>query len=627
MATRRTWNSLRSGLLPIVACTLLGCLAGGTCAASGETVQATSNSPSAPGRAAASLHETLDAEWEWRLAQFPESATEDGDHRYDDRLTDRSPAAVAQRRKHHHEFLAAIRAIDPNALEGEDRLSWNIFSYFADLAVREDELLLSMASGSAAPWSSDDSPFQVNQMQGIQFELPMLVRSTRFESVEDYTRYLARLQAIPSSLEQLKGLLDAGRVAHVTPPRVALSRLPGQFASLVDPDLNRNPLFAPLLKFPDGIPSERRMAIARSAEQLLQTRVVPSITRFRDYLAQTWIPATRPTLAASDLPRGPEYYALAIERSTTSRKTPRELHELGLTEVARIDQAMQDVIRQVGFAGTPAEFGTFLRTDPRFQFKSADEELIALRDLAKRVDAQLPSLFAVLPRLPYGVRSMPPEEGNNAPHYLAGAIDGSRAGYFEANTNNLAAWPRWSIDALFLHEGVPGHHLQIARGQEISALPKLRRRNGNYAFNEGWALYAEGLGQELGIYADPYTWFGRLSLNSLRACRLVVDTGLHSLEWSRAQAIDYLIAHAHVDPGFAAAEVDRYLVWPGQADSYEVGEHEILALRDRARAELGTRFDIRKFHNAVIDLGSLPLPVLDQVIAAWIDAQRSGSAG
>ena len=222
---------------------------------------------------------------------------------------------------------------------------------------------------------------------------------------------------------------------------------------------------------------------------------------------------------------------------------------------------------------------------------------------------------------------MPPEEGNNAPHYLAGAIDGSRAGYFEANTNNLAAWPRWSIDALFLHEGVPGHHLQISRSQEISALPMLRRRNGNYAFNEGWALYAEGLGQELGIYADPYTWFGRLSLNSLRACRLVVDTGLHSLEWSRAQAIDYLIAHAHVDPGFAEAEVGRYLVWPGQADSYEVGEQEILALRERARAELGVRFDIRKFHNAVIDHGSLPLPVLDQVIAAWIDAQRSGSAG
>ena len=262
------------------------------------------------------------------MAQFPESATEDGDHRYDDRLTDRSPAAVAQRRKHHRQFLAAVRAIDPNALEGEDRLSWDIFSYFADLAVREDELLLSMASSAAAPWSSDDSPFQVNQMQGIQFDLPMLVRSTRFESVEDYTRYLSRLRAIPPSLEQLKGVLDAGRVAHVTPPRIALSRLPDQFASLVDPDLDRNPLFAPFQKFPDGVPSERRTELARSAEQLLHTRVLPSMTRFRDYLAQAWIPATRPILAASDLPRGPDYYALAIERSTTSRKTPRELHEL-----------------------------------------------------------------------------------------------------------------------------------------------------------------------------------------------------------------------------------------------------------------------------------------------------------
>jgi uncharacterized protein (DUF885 family) len=402
--------------------------------------------------------------------------------------------------------------------------------------------------------------------------------------------------------------------------------VPDQFAALVDSDLERNPLFAPFSKLPDEVPAERRAALEQSARELLHDSVIPAVTKFREYLAHVWIPGARQTLGASELPHGSEYYALALERSTTLRKTPRELHELGLKEVARIDQAMQDVMQQVGFTGTVAEFRTFLRTDKRFQFTSADEELMALRDLAKRVDAQLPSLFAVLPRLPYGVRAMPIEEGNNAPHYLTGAIDGSRAGYFEANTNNLAAWPRWSLEALFLHEAVPGHHLQISRGQEIASLPILRRRNGNYAFNEGWGLYAEGLGKELGLYADPYTWFGRLSLDSLRACRLVVDTGLHSFGWSRTQAIDYLIAHAQVDPGFAEAEVDRYLVWPGQATSYKVGEQEILRLRAQAQADLGNRFDIRKFHNAVIDHGSLPLAVLEQVITVWVASQQSAAS-
>jgi uncharacterized protein (DUF885 family) len=588
---------------------------------------APSNEPPPSGSAAASLRAALDAQWEWRAAQFPEDSTAQGDHRYDDRLTDRSAAAVNQRREHHRQFLAAIRGIDRNALEGEDRLSWDIYSYFANLAVREDELLLSMTHGSVAPWSSDDSPLAVNQMQGPQFELPMLVRSTRFASVEDYTHYLVRLQGIPVSLEQLTSQLEVGRRAHVTPPRAALSRLPDQFAALVDPEPAQNPLFAPFLKFPEEVPAARRAALAQSAEQLLQTRVIPSIARFRDYLAKVWIPATRSSLSASALPRGAQYYSLAIERATTLHKTSQELHELGLKEVARIDGEMREVMKQAAFTGTLAEFRMFLRTDKRFQFTTADEELTALRDLAKRVDAQLPGLFAVLPRLPYGIRSMPAEEGNNAPHYLTGAIDGSRAGYFEANTNNLAAWPRWSIEALFLHEAVPGHHLQIARGQEIMALPPLRRRSGNAAFNEGWGLYAEGLGRELGLYADPYTRFGRLSLDSLRACRLVVDTGLHHFGWSRAQAIDYLIAHAQVDPGFAEAEVDRYLVWPGQADAYKVGEQEILALRARAKSELGERFDLRKFHNAVIDHGSLPLPVLDQVISTWIDAQRQTTAG
>jgi uncharacterized protein (DUF885 family) len=452
------------------------------------------------------------------------------------------------------------------------------------------------------------------------------VRSTRFRVDDDYRHYLSRLRAIPGSLKQLQALLEAGRAARLTPAHDALARLPDQFASLADATLAGNPLFAPFASFPAEIPADQRAQLTQAATQILRDAVVPAVREFQNYLAKVWIPAARRTLAASDLPHGQEYYALSIERFTTSPNTPRDLHELGLKEVARIDAQMQAVMQHAGFTGTLAQFRTFLRTDKQFQFASAQDELLALRDLAKRVDAQLPNLFAVLPRLPYGIRSMPPEEGNNAPHYLAGAVDGTRAGYFEANTNNLAAWPRWTIEALFLHEAVPGHHLQIARGQEIAGLPALRRRNGNSAFNEGWALYAEGLGDELGVYADPYTRFGRLSLDSLRSCRLVVDTGLHSFGWPRERAIQYLIEHAQLDRGFAEAEVDRYIVWPGQAVSYKVGEQEILALRERAKAALGSHFDIRRFHNAVIDHGSLPLPVLREVIAAWIDAERAPSA-
>ena len=407
------------------------------------------------------------------------------------------------------------------------------------------------------------------------------------------------------------------------PPKVAVKRLPGQFTALLNPDLARHPLFAPFLAFPAEVPEAVRAELSRAAETTLRQAVLPAVQAFRDYLSQTWLPAATETLAVTNLPQGVEYYALCLRSSTTTGMSAREIHELGRKEVARIDAELRSVLKETGFAGTLGEFRAFLRTDPRFQFTNADQELVAFRDIAKRVDPLLPNLFAELPRLPYGVRPMSPEEGNNAPHYIAGALDGSRAGYFEANVNNLASWPRWTMEALFLHEAVPGHHLQIARAQEIPLLPKFRRKYGNSGYSEGWGLYAEGLGKELGLYTDPYSRFGRLSAEAQRAARLVVDTGLHSGGWSRDQAIDYLIEHAQLERGFAEAEIDRYLVWPGQATAYKVGELQILALRDRARAALGARFDLRRFHNAVLDHGALPLTVLDHVITDWIEAERA----
>ncbi len=573
--------------------------------------------------AAATLQKLLDAEWEWELAQFPEHATSLGDHRYDDKVTDRSPAAIAARRSHHQTLLQAVHHIDRTQLTGEDRISYDILEFTADLAVQGDAFYRAADPKRDLALSSEDSPFAMNPMSGPQLSLPQLVRATRFQDESDYRHFLQRMAQWPTSLSQQRALLETGRSVGLVPPRAAIERLPGQFAPLLTADLEAHPLYAPFKSFPAVIPASTQSELRSQAQALLKSSVIPALQSMRDYLAETYLPSSAVKTGASSLPNGEAYYALSLQRYNTTRMTAREIHDLGLREVARIDNAMREVMKEAGFEGTIAEFRTYLRSDKKFQYESADAELAALRDIAKRIDPQLPSLFVELPRLPYGVRPMSKEEGNNAPHYIAGAIDGSRAGYFEANTNNLAAWPKWTMEALVLHEAVPGHHLQIARAQELAALPKWRRAYGNSGFSEGWGLYSEGLGAQLGLYTDPYTRFGRLSMEAHRAARLVVDTGMHAFGWTRQQSIDYLVEHAQLERGFAEAETDRYLVWPGQATAYKVGEQVILALRRKAESELGTRFDVRRFHNAVIDHGGLPLTVLERVIEDWIAQERA----
>lgn len=573
--------------------------------------------------ASQALHQLLDSEWAWRLKEFPEWATALGEHRYDGLWTDRSAAAIAARRDHHRALLAAVRAIDPSQLTGEDRLSWEFLAFNAENDVRGDELFRSSATGADLPFSADDSPlFLVNQMLGPQFDLPQLALDTRFTTEADYRNFLQRLDTLPMMLQQQQALLEAARQSGWMPPQVPLQRLPDQFASLLDTHLARHPLYAPFERFPASIPPATQAALAQTAQNTMERNVIPALRSFRDYLVTTYIPAGTTTLAVIRLAHGTAYYAWVLQRSNTTRMTIDEIRELGLREVARIDKALVDVMKEARFTGTLADFRRYLRTDKRFQFASAEEQLVAFRDMAKRIDPQLPGLFAVLPRLTYGVRAMPADHGDGAPYYSQGALDGSRAGYFEANTNNLAAWPRWTMDALLLHEAVPGHHIQSARAIELTDLPRLRRVATYGGYSEGWALYAEGLGQQLGLYANPYSRFGRLSMEALRACRLVVDVGLHNDGWSREQAIEYLIEHGQLDRKFAESEVDRYLVLPGAATSYKIGEQKILALRDKARHELGSRFELRRFHNAILDHGALPLVVLESSIDQWIAAEK-----
>lgn len=568
----------------------------------------------APAREAQALYDEV---FEWTLREFPEIATFVGDPRYADRLADQSAAAVERRREQRGKFLDRAQRIDAAALEPVDRVSLRLLRHQLEQGVALDRLCAPLPCSHGESWSP------VTQFNGIQFDLPRLVGATRLASVRDYEAYLARLDAVPSLIDQLIARMETAMKLGWMPAQVAIARVPGQLDAQLDPDPAKSPEYAPFLKFPADIPPPERERLAAAGRRAIATAVIPAFRRLRDFYEQRYLPAAAKNIAASSLPPGLRYYEARLQLFTTTRLTAREIHELGLGEVARVGKEMDATVAAAGFAGTRAEFQRSINADPRFFYTRAEDMLAGYRDIAKRADAEMPRLFAQLPRLPYGIRAMRPEEGDNAEHYVRGSAEAGRAGYFEANVNSLSRRPKWTMETLLLHEAVPGHHLQIARAQELGELPRFRRNAFFVAFSEGWALYAESLGYEMGFYQDPYSKFGNLASEMHRAARLVVDTGIHAFGWSRDRAIGYLVDEAALTPEFATAEVDRYIVTPGQATAYKVGELRIKALRAKARAELGAAFDLRRFHNAVIDHGAVPLDVLDEQIADWIAAEKA----
>jgi uncharacterized protein (DUF885 family) len=558
----------------------------------------------------------FDESWQWTMREFPEFATYLGDHRYDDRLTDLSAAAIARRRAARSEFLARAAKVDGAALDAVDRVSLRVFRYRLEQAAALDTLCAPVSCNYDGFWSP------VTQFDGPQFELPQLVDATRFASTADYDAYIKRLGAVHVQIDQLIALMEGAMKQGWIPPKVAIARVPAQLDAQLDPDVAKSPEYAPFLKFPKEISTADRDRLAAAGRQAIKERVIPAFQRLRDFYVQRYLPAASTSIAASSLPPGLRYYESRLEVNTTTHMGAQEIHDLGLSEVARIAKEMEATIDAAGFKGTRADFQKFLHADPRFFYTKAEDLIAGYRDIAKRADAELPRLFVELPRLPYGIRAMRPEEGENADHYIGGAADGSRAGYFEANANTPSVRPKWDMETTLLHEAVPGHHLQTARAQEMKGLPEFRRNGFFVAYSEGWALYAESLGYEMGFYTDPYSRFGNLAAEMLRAARLVVDTGIHALGWPRERAIAYLQENAALAPEFATAEIDRYIVTPGQATAYKIGELKIKALRAKARAELGDKFDLRRFHNAVIDNGAVPLDVLEQQITDWIAAER-----
>jgi uncharacterized protein (DUF885 family) len=574
--------------------------------------------PVKPTSAPIVAHALFDEYWEWVLREYPTYATYLGDHRYDDRLTDESSTAVARRRAFYRAFLRRIEDVDDKRLSAQDRTSLGVLRFRFEKRVAIDKLF------GSAPFGGIDDWAPVTQMDGIHHDLPELVKATRFASVSDYENYIKRLEAVPSVMRNLIERMQIALAGGWVLPKIAIARVPEQLEVQTNPDPEKSPEYAPFKSFPADLATADRERLASAGRQVIGDKVIPAFLSLKAFYEERYLPGARDGIGVSQLPAGLTYYQALLAQATTTELTARQIQDLGLQEVARIGARMDAAMRETGFKGTRAEFRQFLVTDPRFFYSEPEAMLVGYRDIAKRADAELPKFFAQLPRQPYGIRAMRPEEGDNAEHYTLGAADGSRAGYFEANVNNLKTRPKWSMETLVLHEAVPGHHLQIARAQEISDLPQFRRNIWFIAYGEGWALYAESLGYEMGFYMDPYQKFGNLSNEMLRACRLVIDTGIHAFGWNREQAIDYMLSNTGETKEAATAEVDRYIVWPGQATAYKVGELRIKALRAKAYAALGERFDLRRFHNVVIDGGSVPLSVLEANVDAWIAAERKG---
>ena len=552
-------------------------------------------------------------DWQWFVEQFPEAATLLGDNRYNDRLTDLSPEAIERRKAHEREMLDRIQKIDRAGLTGQDIISYDLFLKDKKLNVEGQR------------WPTEFMP--INQMEGVQLTFPQLAASTPFRKVKDYESYLARLAAFPRQIDQVIALMKRGIETGWVQPAVPMRTVPAQIEGQIVTDPAKSPLYEPFKEMAKEVPETDRARLAEAARRRIADEVLPALKKLHTFVKDTYLPAARKDIAATKFPDGEAYYQYAARRQTTTGLTPKEIHEIGKREVARIRKEMEAIIQKVGFKGSFQEFLTFLRTDPRFYYTKPEELVTAYRDIAKQLDLQLPKLFAELPRTPYGVREIPDYEApaQTTAYYQAGAADGSRAGVYWVNTYKLETRPKYEMEALSIHEAVPGHHLQISRAQELKGLPDFRRNGGYTAYVEGWALYTESLGADMGFYTDPYSKFGQLTYEMWRAVRLVVDTGMHSFGMTRQQAIDLMKDNTAKTENDIIVEIDRYIVWPGQALAYKLGELKIKELRARAERELGAGFDLRRFHNAVLDDGPLPLDVLEKRIVEWIADEKRKS--
>ena len=556
------------------------------------------------------FREIYEKEWAFRLKEFPMFASYVGVQDYADRLGDVSEEAQARR----FEFWKAIRTeldtVSCNRLEREECINHRIFAKQMDNFLADYE-----TRAYLVPFNSD---------WGFYMELARLPKDSEFSNLEDYRNYLGRLHQLPRLMDQYIALMRKGLELGMTQPRVILDGRDEPIRAQLVVDVSQSPFFDPFQSIPESIAGGEKSELLATAEQVISSEVIPSFQRLYDFFQQEYMPGARTTLGASDLPEGERFYQAQIRKYVTLDMSAAEIHRIGQEQVTRIRGEMEAIIEEVGFDGDFAAFLQFLRTDPQFYAKTPKELLAFASYYAKKIDGRLPMIIGHLPRQPYGVEPVPEEI---APFYTAGRyvsapLEARRGGYYWVNTYALESRPLYAIPALTLHEGAPGHHTQGALAMEQQDQPPFRRYDYISAYGEGWGLYSEKLGLEMDIYETPYEHFGRLTYEMWRACRLVIDTGIHSMGWTREQAQNFLGSNTALSIHEVTTEIDRYISWPGQALSYKLGEYTIWKLRARAEQDLGDSFDVRDFHDFILSLGSVPLDVLSEETNLWINEQQ-----
>lgn len=549
------------------------------------------------------LSQLFDEIWEWQVETDPLSATFYGDYRYNDRLPSFRLEDIEQQAEKNAEFVQRLQQINAEQLSESDEINRKIMLQLLDEKLQSFHFNMHL--------------MPISQIHGFHVYLPELPNYTVFRTLNDYEMYITRLQKIPQYIAEHIELMRVGLQKGCTVPKVALSSCQKSISTQMNQKVQENPLFQPFTKIPTTITNGEQ--ITELGLQAIQ-KIQQSYQEFLQFLSEEYIANTRETIGISAIPNGKACYEFLVKSQTTLDVTPQQVHETGLREVERIKTEMLEILKKVNFNGNLEQFCKFLHSDEKFYAKSEKQLLAEVSFILKTMDGKLPQLFSHLPRTPYGIKKVPEQVAPRMPtaYYMPAPGDGHGAGFYFVNTYNLESRPLYELEALSLHEAVPGHHLQIAIQQELSELPKFRRFARFLGFLEGWALYSEKLGKEVGFYEDPYSDFGRLSFEMWRACRLVVDTGLHYFDWSRQQAIDYLSSHSSLTKHNITVEVDRYISLPGQAVSYKMGELKVSAMRKFAEEELQDKFCIRAFHHVFLKEGAIPLNILEENIKAYV---------
>ncbi len=559
----------------------------------------------------ARYHELVEITYEYTMLSYPEFATYLGDPRGQDRWSDQSEEITRQREQDEKDLLAALENINREALTANERVSY--------------DLLLDSQKRDVEGQQFPAELMPLNQMGGVQQNIAQMMTISQPKDAADYANMIARLEKVPQVVDQTIAWMRKGLQAGVTPPAITLRDVPQQIRNQLVDEPEESPMLGAFKQFSANVDSLQQKSLKQQAMKAFSDKVAPAFEKLLAFVENEYIPAARSSIAMRDLPNGEAWYSYNVKQRTTTQLTPEQIHKIGLAEVKRIRNEMDVIIKASGFKGTFEEFLKFLRTDPQFYHTSKEDLLREYRDISKRADPELMKLFGKLPRTPYGVIPIPSyaEKSQTTAYYQRGSVEAGRPGNFFANTYALDTRPRWEMEALTLHEAVPGHHLQLAIQDELEDVPWFRRIGSYTAFIEGWGLYSESLGVEMGFYTDPYSKFGQLTYEMWRAIRLVVDTGMHQFGWSRQKAIDYFMKNAGKQEHDVVVEIDRYIVWPGQALAYKIGELKIKELRAWATDELGENFDIRAFHDEVLGRGAVPLSMLEANLKAWVRDQQT----